>query len=291
MSIPSLPDYPMPVHGTLPDNRVDWQLDPTRAALLIHDMQRYFLSFYGEENTLVRQLVDNLASLRRWCKAQGIPVIYTAQPHKQQASSRGLLNDIWGPGLTDADPQLQPIIEALAPDDDDTVLVKWRYSAFQRSELAALLGDLGRDQLLIGGVYTHIGCLATALDAFMRDIQVFLVADATADFSSADHEMALRFVANRCGCVVDTTSLMGTASDLTREWLESRVRQSIDDDVQLDPTENLIFYGLDSIQVMTLAAELKAHGVHLSFEELVSTPTLEAWWSLVEQQVTKAAVQ
>ncbi|TFH87221.1 isochorismatase family protein [Billgrantia azerbaijanica] len=287
MSIPLLDDYPMPSRDAFPDNRVAWQPNPARAALLIHDMQRYFLRFYGEESALVRRLIANLVSLRRWCKAQGIPVIYTAQPYEQSAFDRGLLNDLWGPGLTTADPQLQQIVEALAPEHDDHVLVKWRYSAFQRTGLADLLGELGRDQLLIGGVYTHIGCLATALDAFMQDVQAFVVGDATADFSEAEHLMALRYVATRCGSVTDTASLVGSQSrSLTREWLETRVRQLIDDDDTLDPAENLIYYGLDSIQVMSLAAELKKRGIALSFEELVGTPTVDAWWSLIEQQRT-----
>ncbi|OBX36099.1 isochorismatase [Halomonas elongata] len=48
--------------------------------------------------------------------------------------------------------------------------------------------------------------------------------------------------------------------------------------------ENLLDYGLDSLQVMNLVAELKTLGVTLSFEELTRTPTLEAWWTLIEQK-------
>jgi bifunctional isochorismate lyase/aryl carrier protein len=129
-----------------------------------------------------------------------VPVFYTAQPVEQPPGDRALLNDFWGPGLTE--PRFharQPIIDELAPRQEDVVLTKWRYSAFQRSDLREQLRARGRDQLLICGVYAHIGCLATALEAFMQDVQPFLVIDAVADFSETDHRMAIDYVSRRCG--------------------------------------------------------------------------------------------
>ena len=38
----------------------------------------------------------------------------------------------------------------------------------------------GRDQLLVTGVYAHIGCTATVVEAFQRDIEAFSAADAVA---------------------------------------------------------------------------------------------------------------
>ncbi len=149
----------------------------------------------------------NIAALRDFCKQNGIPVYYTAQPKEQSDEDRALLNDMWGPGLTRS-PEQQQVIAALAPDEDDTVLVKWRYSAFHRSPLEEMLKEAGRDQLIITGVYAHIGCMTTATDAFMRDIKPFFVADALADFSREEHLMALKYVAGRSGRVVMTEELL-----------------------------------------------------------------------------------
>lgn len=74
------------------------------------------------------------------------------------------------------------------------------------------------------------------------------------------------------------------AVENTRAWLQSRLQPLVDDGETLDPEENLIFYGLDSLLVMKLAAELKARGVEVSFEELAKSPTLGSWWSLVDSR-------
>ena len=194
-------------------NRVKWRVDPARAALLVHDMQRYFVrAFELERNgqTLPdAQINIAIANIRRLvdaAHAANIPVYYTAQPPRQNPADRRLLTDFWGDGLQD-DENAQ-ILDELAPTEADTVLTKWRYSAFVRSPLEEQLKDLGRDQLIIGGVYAHIGCLTTALEAFMRDIQPFMVADALADFTEKEHRMACEYASGRCARVLNTAEVL-----------------------------------------------------------------------------------
>jgi len=207
MTMPSIAPYDMPAEHELPAGPAAWRPDARRAVLLIHDMQRYFVDCFPPERSPVRELLANVDALRDAAAARGIPVRYTAQPGRMSRAERGLLHDVWGPGMTD-DPGSRGIVAELAPRPADTVVTKYRYSAFHRTGLAADLAALGRDQLIVCGVFAHLGCLLTACDAYAHDIQPFLVADAVADFTEADHRMALDFAARSCAVPLTTGRLL-----------------------------------------------------------------------------------
>ncbi|WP_308169708.1 isochorismatase family protein [Acrocarpospora catenulata] len=173
----------------------------------MHDMQNYFLGFFPEGSSPRVELVSNVAALRTRCAELGIPVFYTAQPGRMTEQQRGLLMDVWGPGMTDS-PQDRDIITELTPVDADQVLVKWRYSAFHHSRLLDQLTSLGRDQLVVCGVYAHVGCLVTANDAFSNGVQPFLVADAIADFTREYHLLALDYARRLCAATPDTATVL-----------------------------------------------------------------------------------
>jgi bifunctional isochorismate lyase/aryl carrier protein len=185
---------------------VPWQPDPDRAALLIHDMQRYFVDFFTSGQPPVSELIENAALARATAVRHGMPVIYTAQPGGMTSRERGLLADFWGPGMGTA-PDATAIVSELAPAEPDVILTKWRYSAFHQSKLKELLRTWHRDQLIICGIYAHIGCLMTACESFAHDIEPFLVADALADFSLEEHVWCLRYAARRCASVITTATL------------------------------------------------------------------------------------
>lgn len=206
MGLPRIATYDVPGADEYPVGRVDWALDRTRSAILVHDMQQYFVDAFSDLDGPVGQAISQISRLLDTARAIGVPVIYTAQPADQEPEERGLLSDFWGPGLQDE--ESAAIVEELRPVAGDTILTKWRYNAFIRTSLRETLAAQERDQLVIVGIYAHIGCLLTAADAFMNDIRPFLVSDAVADFSREDHLFALGYAANRCARVLDTEAAL-----------------------------------------------------------------------------------
>ncbi|WP_405386689.1 isochorismatase family protein [Streptomyces sp. NBC_01102] len=207
MALPAITPYALPTGAELPASRVPWTVDPARAVLLVHDLQNHFLDAFPAGEQPLTGMLENTARLVEEYRRLGVPVVYSVQRGGQTAEQRGLQLDFWGPGAAD-DPVALALPEAVAPAAGDTVLTKWKYSAFVRTGLEDLVRDAGRDQLVITGVYAHIGVLMSACDAWMRDIQAFVVADAVADFSREDHDMALRWAAGRCAVVTTTDALL-----------------------------------------------------------------------------------
>ncbi len=207
MAIPAIAPYPMPTEDELPVNVAPWAIRPDRAMLLVHDMQNYFLGPFAPDRAPLTELVRNVSALRKGFSAAGAPISYTAQPGGMSDEQRGLLKDFWGVGMT-TDPDQRRILAEVQPTGADTVLTKWRPSAFCRTDLLSLMQRHGRDQLVICGVYAHVGILMTAHEGFSNDIETFVVADAVADFTAEYHRMALTYASARCAVTVSTAAAL-----------------------------------------------------------------------------------
>jgi isochorismate hydrolase len=207
MGMPPIAPYPMPTEADLPANVATWRPEPRRTAVLIHDMQRYFVDAFAAGQSPVTDLVANVARIRRAATRHGMPVVYTAQPGAMSRERRGLLLDFWGPGMS-AEPRDRDILAEIAPTPADIVVTKLRYSAFHGGDLTSILRRLRADHLVVCGVYAHVGCLMTAVDAFAHDIRPFLIADAIADLTATHHRMALEYAAGRCAVTMTTNRLL-----------------------------------------------------------------------------------
>ena len=60
MALPRITDYPLPTAAELPSSRGPWRPQRDRIALLVHDMQRYFLAAFDAGNAPLRPAVELL---------------------------------------------------------------------------------------------------------------------------------------------------------------------------------------------------------------------------------------
>ncbi len=278
MAISRIESYDIPRAGSWPACRAPWTFAPTRAALLIHDLQEYFLRPFEPESSPMVPMLSHVRRLHRAFSLAKLPVVFSAQPGEQSRDERGLLWDLWGPGIIQS-PHQQGIAPAVSPAPGDVMLHKRRYSAFHDTELLELLRQRGCDQLIICGVYAHIGCLATATDGFMRGVQPFVVADATADFSEQDHVVALRQVARTCGVVTTTNELLTPLHESIARAAVAEFLESPADAISAD--DDLGDHGLDSIRFMQLVERLLPPDHGYDFEQIVEARSLAGFVRLM----------
>lgn len=193
-------------------NKVHWTLDPARCALLLHDLQPHYLERLSDRESVI----SNAGQIARQCVRKGVPVFASQVPWTQEVRERGLMMDMWGRGPGASSPALDP--ELGLADHEVRLLTKRSYSVFCGNDFEVTLRRLGKNSIILAGVYTSIGCYLSAADAFMRDIRVFLVSDASADFNQSDHAAGLAAAAKTCARVVSTTEVL--------EWLSGTARQA-----------------------------------------------------------------
>ncbi|RSD29998.1 isochorismatase family protein [Vibrio pectenicida] len=281
MPLPTNVSYPMPSKTSFL-NKTDWQLDANRTVLLIHDMQRYFVDIYSSDSILLPTLLGNIAKIKEWAKQNNIPVIYTQITFNAISHTHALIEDFWG--FEDIPPCSKMIAPFVAPEEGDIVINKSHYSAMQSDDLAQYLQQLGRDQLLITGLYANLGCRITITDALKKNIQAFLVSDAIADLSYQDHLNALSYVANYTGYVINTQTVLEPKTVVSYQWLYDKVQALLEDPKGLDPEKNLLMYGFDSLRMIRIASELNQLGININFQELSHEPSIVNWWALLEEK-------
>jgi bifunctional isochorismate lyase/aryl carrier protein len=125
------------------------------------------------------------------------------------------------------------------------------------------------------------------------------VSDAVADFSESEHEMALNYVAGRCGYVLDKQQLLSqveSANELaagdysipqSQQHLTQQLAALLEVPVdEMTPDDSLLDFGLDSVRMMSLVGDWQQAGLDVSFMELAAKPSLQDWWQLIEKKLT-----
>jgi isochorismate hydrolase len=176
----------------------EWGLRPERAAVLVHDMQPYYLNVL--HNSVRSRVAAEASTLVSRARAVGLPILASGPRAASAIEQRGLLGPMWGLG---------PSAEEVAISEPDFVpIAKRSYSAFYATDLEVELRRRGRDQLIIVGVFASAGILATTFDAFARDIQCFVGIESTADYTAHQHRTALNLITSLTGAVTSSGNLL-----------------------------------------------------------------------------------
>ncbi|MBI4721164.1 MAG: cysteine hydrolase, partial [Chitinivibrionia bacterium] len=187
-----------------PYNRSGLELVPDRSALLVIDMQRFFLDAGSPAFTCggpaVLPAVQRLVAAFRDSKR---PVIFTRHVHHPDHLDSGIMAWWWDDMCVEGSPESE-IHSDLAPAVHEKVVFKHRYSAFYNTDLETVLRCLKIEDLVISGVMTNMCCESTARDAYYRDYRVFFLADGT---GAVNEEMHLASLMNLAfGFAVVTTA-------------------------------------------------------------------------------------
>jgi nicotinamidase-related amidase len=164
-------------------------------ALIINDMQNDFIDEKGA--LLVERAytcVEPIKKLRTQLKKEGIPIVYVCDTHFEQDFEF----EKWGAHTVEGTWGAQ-IIDQLAPDEDDYVLHKPRYSAFFATPLDLLLRQLKVDELILTGVLTDICIQHSAADAYFRGYKTVVPRSCTETLSPEKKEYALNFMKDYYG--------------------------------------------------------------------------------------------
>lgn len=162
-------------------------LIPERSALLILDMQRYFLEPSSHAHVpSAEAIVPRLVNLAGAYRSRGLPIILTR--HANPDGDDGMMPRWWRDVIRPQSPlsEIIPECGAFGP-----IVEKREYDAFHGTALDAELRQRKVRQVIITGVMTHLCCETTARSAFVRGFEVFFPVDGTASYTEDFHRASL----------------------------------------------------------------------------------------------------
>jgi nicotinamidase-related amidase len=199
-----------------PFNTHTMPLNALKSALLVIDMQRFFLDPHSPTFTEGGAAV--LPTVKRVMEAfrrAGRPVLFTRHVHHPEDIDSGIMDWWWEGKCLEGSPESE-IHPDLAPLPREKTVFKHRYSAFYNTDLETVLRCLKIEDLVVTGVMTNLCCESTARDAYFRDYRVFFLADGTATVNEEMHVASLlnlafgfSFVTSAEGVIEELKPTMG----------------------------------------------------------------------------------
>jgi ureidoacrylate peracid hydrolase len=195
-------------------------LDPTRTALVVVDLQNGFMddSVGHAVCPMARDIVPDVNRLAAAVRATGGGVFWIKNTHNERSAAEwSVMQEMSTPearrrraaSMSEGGKghELWPVLD-VKPEDE--IVKKYRFSAFLpgASDLPDRLRARGFDTVLITGTVTNVCCESSARDAMMTNFRVIMVTDGNAAMTMAEHTASLTAFYLTFGDVMDTDFLI-----------------------------------------------------------------------------------
>jgi nicotinamidase-related amidase len=174
-----------------PYNQHEMRLNVAASALIVIDMQRFFLDAASPTFTCGGvAILPNVKCVIDAYRRANRPVIFTQHVHHPGDLDCGIMGWWWKGKCLEGSPDSE-VHADLAPMPGEKVVSKHRYSAFYNTDLETVLRCLRVEDIVVSGIMTNMCCDSTARDAYYRDYRVFFLADGTGSINEEMHLASL----------------------------------------------------------------------------------------------------
>ncbi len=188
---------------------LDQLVDLRTTAIIVIDMQNDFCdpngagARYGADVSTIQDMIPRMQRFFAGARAVGAQLIFVQCIHEPSTDSETWLfrhdgvprphcrKGTWGADFC-----------GVAPQGDEPIVIKHRYSAFIGTRFDSVLKTLGIKTLIMTGVGTNVCVESTARDGFMLDYNIVFLSDCTATASPGGaHEATLQNMRSFFGTV------------------------------------------------------------------------------------------
>ena len=175
------------------------EYQPSQSALLVLDMQSYFLDAASHAYIpSAGAILNGILQLIDAYFDHQLPIFFSQ--HINSTDDAGMMSVWWKDLIT-----LKHPLQGIIPEIDQslgTLIQKSQYDAFHQTPMEEMLHEKVVTQVVLCGVMTHLCCETTARSAFMRGFEVFFPVDGTATYNLAYHRASLMNLAHGFASVV-----------------------------------------------------------------------------------------
>jgi ureidoacrylate peracid hydrolase len=219
----------------LPTRPEPIEIDFAKSAVVIVDMQNAFaskggtLDLAGIDLSEAPRVVRAIAAVLNAARAAGVSVVHLQMGYKRDLSNAGGVRspnyyketamhlmcskpELTGQLLTEGSWDFA-LVDELAPEPGEIVVIKTRYSGFAGTTLDSQLRVRGIQYLLFAGIAANVCVESTIRDAYFLDYWPILLADATmAAGGPKMYEATLFNVESFFGWTLDSNALRAALS-------------------------------------------------------------------------------